>query len=120
MICLDRWPRAAVVPRLLALVLMTSCSIPRDTEHTLDRVRGRELRVGVTDHPPLIEVAGERMSGDAPWTAKAAFTKPWRTDADGTAHVLAARLGENAWLVEIETLLHSRQQAGSPSLGATQ
>lgn len=38
-----------------ALVLIAACDLPRDPENTLERIRERgEIRVGVTDSPPLI------------------------------------------------------------------
>jgi membrane-bound lytic murein transglycosylase MltF len=40
--------------------------MPRDADHTLDRVRGHELRIGVTDHPPWVELHGEAVSGVEP------------------------------------------------------
>ena len=40
--------------------------MPRDADHTLDRVRGHELRIGVTDHPPWVELHGEAVNGVEP------------------------------------------------------
>lgn len=47
-------------------VLVTGCGsgVPKDPEGTLDRVRGGELRVGVSESPPWTEVADNgRPSG---------------------------------------------------------
>jgi hypothetical protein len=48
------------------LVALASCGLPRDSDHTLDRVRGGELRVGVTEHPPWVTVLDDRMDGVEP------------------------------------------------------
>ncbi|MFI9815156.1 transporter substrate-binding domain-containing protein [Saccharothrix variisporea] len=49
---------------LVAAVLLTGCGIPRDTDGTLDRVRGGVLRVGVAEHPPWTAVDGpDSVSG---------------------------------------------------------
>lgn len=46
------------------LLLLTGCGIPVDTEGTLDRVRGGELRVGITHNPPWTDTSAPgRMSG---------------------------------------------------------
>jgi polar amino acid transport system substrate-binding protein len=58
--------RAGVGGGLLAAAVAMACGVPRDADHTLDRVRGRELRVGVTDHPPWVEVRDDRVSGVEP------------------------------------------------------
>lgn len=50
---------------VLAAVLLAGCGIPRDTEGTLDRVRGGVLKVGVAENPPWTVVAGE-VSGAEP------------------------------------------------------
>lgn len=47
---------------VVAAVLLTGCGIPRDTDGTLDRVRGGVVRVGVAEHPPWTTVDG-RVSG---------------------------------------------------------
>jgi polar amino acid transport system substrate-binding protein len=58
------------VPRILrvwcCLAALASCGLPRDSDHTLDRVRGGELRVGVTDHAPWVTIQGDRMDGIEP------------------------------------------------------
>ncbi|CAL9492198.1 hypothetical protein SUDANB95_03241 [Actinosynnema sp. ALI-1.44] len=40
------------------VVLVAGCGIPRDTDGTLDRVRGGVLRVGVAENPPWTVVGG--------------------------------------------------------------
>jgi polar amino acid transport system substrate-binding protein len=40
---------------LIAVAALAGCSLPRDPDGTLDRVRGGTLRVGVTDNPPHSE-----------------------------------------------------------------
>lgn len=157
-------PRA-VVSRLAgagAAVLLLAASAcgapPADPSGTLDRVRGGELRIGVSHSPPHTDVTGPQPQGPeaelvrefadrlgariawteageealteqmrqgrldliigglsekSPWTDRVALTKPYTevTGADGTerALVLAAPLGENAFLVELETFLAERK-----------
>lgn len=43
---------------VLVAVLVAGCGIPRDTDGTLDRVRGGVLRVGVAENSPWTVVAG--------------------------------------------------------------
>ena len=47
-------PRAAAAAALLAAVALAGCgvTVPTDPDGTLDRVRGGELRVGVSPHEP--------------------------------------------------------------------
>src|SRR3954469_2133927 len=59
-------PRPRSIARVLFGCLITACGLPRDAEHTLDRVRGHELRVGVTDPPPWGEGRDDRVSGIEP------------------------------------------------------
>jgi ABC-type amino acid transport substrate-binding protein len=40
-----------------------ACSLPRDAEGTLGRVRGGELRVGIGEHPPWVVTAGPEPTG---------------------------------------------------------
>lgn len=62
-----------------------------------------ELEEGRVD----LVIAG--LTADTPWTAKAAATRPYTTvlDARGRSeqHVMAVRLGENAFLVALERFL---------------
>jgi polar amino acid transport system substrate-binding protein len=48
------------------LAALPSCGLPRDSDHTLERVRGGELRVGVTEHVPWVTVHDDRMDGIEP------------------------------------------------------
>ncbi|MGX5358838.1 substrate-binding periplasmic protein [Kocuria sp. KH4] len=64
-VSMRRCLRALVVAALLA-VLGSGCApgFPKDPEGTLDRVRGGELRAGVSESPPWAEVADSgRPSG---------------------------------------------------------
>jgi membrane-bound lytic murein transglycosylase MltF len=59
-------PRPVWIARFLLVFLTAACGLPRDPEHTLDHVRGHELRVGVTDRPPWVEVHDDRVGGIEP------------------------------------------------------
>jgi ABC-type amino acid transport substrate-binding protein len=60
-------PSIALVLRAgCCVAALSSCELPRDADHTLDRVRGGELRVGVADHPPWVTIGDERMDGIEP------------------------------------------------------
>jgi polar amino acid transport system substrate-binding protein len=48
------------------LIALASCGLPRDSNHTLDHVRGGELRVGVTEHPPWVAIRQGQMDGIEP------------------------------------------------------
>jgi polar amino acid transport system substrate-binding protein len=48
------------------IATVSSCGFPRDSEDTLDRVRGGQLRVGVTEHAPWVTVHDDRMDGIEP------------------------------------------------------
>lgn len=48
------------------LAALSSCGLPHDSDHTLDRVRGGALRVGVTEHAPWVTVRDDRMDGIEP------------------------------------------------------
>lgn len=51
------------------------------------------------------------LTADTPWSTHAAITRPYAETMDGRGrtvqHVMAARLGENALLVELETYLEA-------------
>lgn len=52
------------MPRLaLALLLLGACGLPRDPEHTLERVRGGPLRVGIMHAPPQVDLRGAAPRG---------------------------------------------------------
>ncbi|CEA09859.1 Membrane-bound lytic murein transglycosylase F [Arthrobacter saudimassiliensis] len=138
---------------LLGVLMLTAC-MPRDPDETLDRVRGGELRVGISHNPPFTSIAGDEPTGSevdlvlrfaeqlgaevawhaageealmdqlkegqldlvigglseqSPWTDKAALSAPYGTStgADGKERkmVMAAALGENAFLMELEAFL---------------
>jgi hypothetical protein len=62
-------PRPSVLRALRAccyLTAVSACGFPRDSDHTLDRVRGGELRVGVTEHAPWVTMHDNRMDGIEP------------------------------------------------------
>jgi polar amino acid transport system substrate-binding protein len=55
---MGRWSLLAIVAALLC-----SCQFPRDTEGTLDRVRGGVMRVGVTHVEPWVKLEGGEPAG---------------------------------------------------------
>lgn len=57
------WRAAAI---LLGALVATGCEFPRDGEGTLARVRGGEMRVGVTDNPPWVRVSDDKVEGVEP------------------------------------------------------
>ncbi len=163
------WSRAMFVKlrtRMAALLLLVvlalaaaSCSaVPADPDHTLDRVSGGTLRVGVSHSPPSTDVGGAEPAGpetdvardfaqsldaevewveggeeylmealkqgdldlvigglteSSPWTDKAALTRPYAESTDRWGkqqkHVLAAPMGENAFLSRLEQFLSERE-----------
>jgi polar amino acid transport system substrate-binding protein len=48
---------------LIAAALLSGCQFPRDTEGTLDRVRGGVMRVGVTHAEPWVKLKGAEPAG---------------------------------------------------------
>jgi len=48
------------------LAALAACGLPRDAHHTLDRVRGGELRVGVSEHPPWASMHADTAEGIEP------------------------------------------------------
>lgn len=145
---------------LTAALVLSACgrAFPADPDHTLDRVRGGTLRVGVSIHPPwttltadgrpsgyeidLVEALAERLEANVdwslggeeplitrledgeldlvvgglsprtPWTDKAAVTRPYagvsEPGAEPVELVMAAPMGENAFLRVVESFLHER------------
>jgi len=83
------WPRGGAGPTLLGalgVVSLAACgvTVPTDPDGTLDRVRGSELRVGVSPHEPwtvttdgaptglevdLVEGFAETLDADVVWTS---------------------------------------------------
>ena len=60
--------RAALGAPLAAcslLLLAASCSLPRDSDGTLDRIRGGTLRVGLAENPPWVHSAGDSARIDS-------------------------------------------------------
>jgi polar amino acid transport system substrate-binding protein len=56
-------PLTVVLAALLVAVVAAGCGIPRDPEHTLDRVRGGTLRAGITASEPWTTLEGGRPGG---------------------------------------------------------
>lgn len=55
-------------PSLLALLAafgLAACNIPSDPEHTLERIRSGQMRIGVVDNPPWVKSRpdAQRVSG---------------------------------------------------------
>jgi ABC-type amino acid transport substrate-binding protein len=48
---------------LLVAAAAAGCTLPRDSDGTLDRVRGKTLRVGLADSPPWVVARGDSVSG---------------------------------------------------------
>lgn len=141
-----------------ALLLAGCTSIPADPDGTLERVRGGELRVGVTENAPWVDLSGggepsgteptlvlrfaehlgARVAWTAgseatlaesleageldlviggfvestPWTEFGAATRPYVEAGTGEGlerHVMLTPLGENAFLVELETFLDEQE-----------
>lgn len=73
---------------------------------------GEELLMGRLKKGDLDLVVGG-LTAKSPWHTHAAITRPYVTvrDADGRdeKHVMAAPMGENAFLVELETFLLARE-----------
>lgn len=49
---------------LVCIALLCGCGLPRDRHDVLDRVEHKELRAGVTHHPPEIDCRGDKPSGE--------------------------------------------------------
>lgn len=137
--------RRIIVTAAALALLLSGCGlqVPVDPDGTLDRVRGGELRVGLSADEPeeeaLVEGFAERLDAEViwrdggeeqlmtaledgeldlviggltdqtPWSTHAAITRPYAESVDDRGrtvrHVMAAPLGENAFLVELETYL---------------
>jgi polar amino acid transport system substrate-binding protein len=57
---------AAAATVAIIAVGIAACDFPRDPEGTLDHVQGGTMRVGVTDHPPWVDLSGPEPSGVEP------------------------------------------------------
>ncbi|WP_371030543.1 transporter substrate-binding domain-containing protein [Pseudoclavibacter sp. JSM 162008] len=148
---------AAAVAVATAVFVLCGCGmgVPSDPDGTLDRVRGGELRVGVSHNPPLtgitegadptgvevelvegfadeldasitwvdgseaalvqgledgtLDLAIAGFRDDSPYVDEAGSTQPFLETEDAAAgkvsHVMLTPMGENAFLVELETYL---------------
>ena len=69
---------------------------------------GEEPLIGELEHGRLDLVVGG-LTADSPWSDKAAITKPYTEAPDATGkpvgRVMAAPMGENAFLLELEEFL---------------
>jgi polar amino acid transport system substrate-binding protein len=69
---------------------------------------GEQQLVDALEHGELDLLVGG-LTKDSPWTEKVSLTRPYATTDDGRGgteqHVMAVRMGENAFLVELETFL---------------
>src|SRR5881628_2075969 len=62
-------PRTTAIRVLLACwcaASLPACGLPHDSDRTMDRVRGGQLRVGVTEHPPWVTIVEGRVGGIEP------------------------------------------------------
>jgi ABC-type amino acid transport substrate-binding protein len=59
-------PGAVVAAALSAVVLAGCGQFPRDPQHTLERVSGGKMIVGVAENPPYVVVDGNSFSGIEP------------------------------------------------------
>jgi hypothetical protein len=96
-------------PRIIDALAATIGATP-----TWRRGAESELLAALERHELDIVAAG--LTDDSPWNGRVAFTKPYRTDQSGGAHVLALAAGENALLVLVERYLHDHE-AGKPVVG---
>jgi polar amino acid transport system substrate-binding protein len=58
--------RALSLLVLIAVAALAGCQYPRDVEHTLDRVEGGTMRVGVSDNEPWVNLDGSEPAGVEP------------------------------------------------------
>ena len=100
---------------ILFLLALTACDLPRDSDGTLDRVRGGTMRVGVVIDTPWTKDSAGVIGGlraPSPWKQQVAFTRPFYVDTlrpRKDEHVLAVAPGENAFLMRVESMLIARQ-----------
>ena len=92
----------------VVLVREFAATLPAEIEWT---VGGEEMLILALEHGDLDLVIGG-LTADTPWTEHAAITKPYAEATDPAGErvklVMAARLGENAFLLRLERFLRER------------
>lgn len=97
---MTRW--SGLAASVILLAALTACGpFPVDTDGTVDRARGGELRVGVTENAPWVELDGSAPSG---------------TEVD-LIEAFAERLGADVeWMPGSEAVLVDALRAGELDL----
>ncbi len=92
----------------VALVREFAATLPAEIEWT---VGGEEMLILALEHGRLDLVNGG-LTADTPWAEHAAITKPYAEATDPAGDkvdlVMAARLGENAFLLRLERFLREQ------------
>ena len=92
----------------VVLVQEFAATLPAEVEWT---VGGEEMLILALEHGDLDLVIGG-LTADTPWMEHAAITKPYAEATDPTGKpvqlVMAARPGENAFLLRLERFLRER------------
>ncbi len=92
----------------VVLVRDFAATLPAELEWT---VGGEETLILALEHGDLDLVIGG-LTADTPWTEHAAITKPYAQATDPAGEpvelVMAAQLGENAFLLRLERFLRER------------
>jgi polar amino acid transport system substrate-binding protein len=92
----------------VVLVRDFAASLPAEIQWT---VGGEEMLILALENGDLDLVIGG-LTADTPWTKHAAITKPYAEATDPAGEpvklVMAARLGENAFLLRLERFLRER------------
>jgi ABC-type amino acid transport substrate-binding protein len=92
----------------VVLVRDFAATLPAEIEWT---VGGEEMLILALEHGDLDLVIGG-LTADTPWAEHAAITKPYAKAIDPAGEpvelVMAARLGENAFLLRLERFLRER------------
>lgn len=83
--------------------------IARSLDATPSWRRGSESELLAALEQRELDLVAGGLTVDSPWSARVAFTRPYRTDQRGAGHVLALAPGENALLVHVERFLHDHQ-----------
>jgi len=103
------------VGREAELVLGFADSLDADVEW----VEGGEEHLMTALERGEVDLVIGGLTASTPWATHAAITRPYLTTTDETGasidHVMAARLGENAFLVALETHLTEAVAAGEAS-----